>query len=433
MTKVHAPARRLSRFYLHACNQKSKSRRGSAAKSAVSGLILAAKSCGNDVPRLTFWLSNSIVLRAIISKSFGESQFPISVGPAIGMKDDRNGNMKSSSLQWGSASSRGITTAIEENFSDWENPLTFSAALEKAEAWIFSRIIESIWWQSSSIEGHLVQVTKQENFSSELWKKAFRDAYERICPVQAGGQSVAIMEQCIARLDVAMFNAILRKSADEIPTDPVADPISDAEVLPIPAGKASFGAGAQLKNAIGNWSRWLTDIFGIDDDDLLQVQDENSSDAADDDERKCHDCIDKVFPSPQCIERIIVESLYKFFCVPRVILEALNSEDPFEAEEDSIVNFPCAAAPAMYQPPSAASVAGILGESGSHSHLTRSGSSLLRKSYTSDDELDELDSPMASIIIDSSSSPRPSWISKENGSRNAVRYQLLREVWMGSE
>lgn len=47
-----------------------------------------------------------------------------------------------------------------------------------------------------------------------------------------------------------MFNAILRESADEIPTDPVADPISDAEVLPIPAGKASFGAGAQLKVAV---------------------------------------------------------------------------------------------------------------------------------------------------------------------------------------
>lgn len=58
------------------------------------------------------------------------------------------------------------------------------------------------------------------------------------------------MEQCVARLDVAMFNAILRESADEIPTDPVSDPISDAKVLPIPAGKSSFGAGAQLKNAV---------------------------------------------------------------------------------------------------------------------------------------------------------------------------------------
>lgn len=54
----------------------------------------------------------------------------------------------------------------------------------------------------------------------------------------------------MARLDVAMFNAILRESADEIPTDPVSDPISDSKVLPIFAGKSSFGAGAQLKNAV---------------------------------------------------------------------------------------------------------------------------------------------------------------------------------------
>ena len=58
------------------------------------------------------------------------------------------------------------------------------------------------------------------------------------------------MEQLVARLDVAMFNAILRESAEEMPTDPVSDPISDSKVLPIPAGKSSFGSGAQLKNAV---------------------------------------------------------------------------------------------------------------------------------------------------------------------------------------
>lgn len=58
------------------------------------------------------------------------------------------------------------------------------------------------------------------------------------------------MEQCIARLDVAMFNAILRESAHEIPTDPVSDPIVDSKVLPIPAGDLSFGSGAQLKNSV---------------------------------------------------------------------------------------------------------------------------------------------------------------------------------------
>lgn len=51
MNKVHAPARRLSRLYLHVCKQNSKSRACSVAKSAASGLLLVAKACGNDVPR----------------------------------------------------------------------------------------------------------------------------------------------------------------------------------------------------------------------------------------------------------------------------------------------------------------------------------------------------------------------------------------------
>lgn len=133
------------------------------------------------------------------------------------------------------------------------------------------------------------------NLSMELWKMAFKDAYEKICPVQAGGHdcgclpvlSRVVMEQLIGRLDAAMFNAILRESADEIRTDPVADPISDAEVLPIPAGEASFGAGAQLKNAIGNWSRWLTDLFGIDNgEDFVEENTELGN--ADDDETISH-------------------------------------------------------------------------------------------------------------------------------------------------
>ena len=43
MNKVHAPARRLSRMYLHACRESSQSRRASAARSVVSGLALVAK------------------------------------------------------------------------------------------------------------------------------------------------------------------------------------------------------------------------------------------------------------------------------------------------------------------------------------------------------------------------------------------------------
>ena len=35
----------------------------------------------------------------------------------------------------------------EEHFHSWEDPETFLVALEKVEAWIFSRIVESVWWQ----------------------------------------------------------------------------------------------------------------------------------------------------------------------------------------------------------------------------------------------------------------------------------------------
>lgn len=58
----------------------------------------------------------------------------------------------------------------------------------------------------------------------------------------------------MSRLDVAMFNAILRESAEEMPTDPVSDPIADSKVLPVPSGRSSFGSGAQLKNAVSKTS-----------------------------------------------------------------------------------------------------------------------------------------------------------------------------------
>lgn len=60
------------------------------------------------------------------------------------------------------------------------------------------------------------------------------------------------MEQLIDRLDMAMFNAILRESAEEMPTDPISDPISESKVLPIPHGQSSFGAGVELKNSVSN-------------------------------------------------------------------------------------------------------------------------------------------------------------------------------------
>lgn len=67
--KVHTPARRLSRHFIHALNNWSRDKMGSAARSASSGLVLVAKACGYDVARLSFWLSNCVVLRAIVTET----------------------------------------------------------------------------------------------------------------------------------------------------------------------------------------------------------------------------------------------------------------------------------------------------------------------------------------------------------------------------
>nr|BAJ92328.1 predicted protein [Hordeum vulgare subsp. vulgare] len=49
--KLHTPARRLSRLYIYASKFWSPEKKASVAKNSVSGLVLVAKSCGNDVSR----------------------------------------------------------------------------------------------------------------------------------------------------------------------------------------------------------------------------------------------------------------------------------------------------------------------------------------------------------------------------------------------
>ncbi|KAL0372290.1 UNVERIFIED_CONTAM: hypothetical protein Scaly_0910600 [Sesamum calycinum] len=438
VNKVHAPARRLSRFYSNACKAGSQIKRASAARAAVSGLVLVSKSCGNDVPRF------------------------LSCG--------------------------GDQSKSNEESDDWEDVWTFILALENVESWLFSRIVESVWWQTftphmqstvaksngltsgsdtkkicgrrNSMSNH-----EQSNFSMELWKKAFKDACERLCPIRAGGHDCGclsvlvrlVMEQLVNRLDVAMFNAVLRESAEEMPTDPLSDPISDSKVLPILPGKSSFGAGVELKNAIGNWSRWLTDLFGLDDDsiehsDILGDGKKPESFKA---FRLLHSLSDlmmlpfgmladastrkEVCPmlGPAIIKRVLDSFVPDEFCpdpLPQGIIEALDTEEVLDSSGDLLTSFPCTASPTKYTPPPAALLT-CAGEVGSQV-LQSSRLSTLRKSYTSDDELDELDSPFTSIIPDSfqsSALAKLSLIPKEKGGRNVLRYQLLRGIWKDNE
>ncbi|KAJ0249873.1 Uncharacterized protein HA466_0153000 [Hirschfeldia incana] len=467
--KVHAPARRLLRLYLHACRENLLiSRRANAAKSVVSGLVIVAKACGNDVPRLTYWLSNTIILRAIISDktSVEEEELPLSVSVSAGPRRSKTQSEKQrSSLTWKDSSLR------KKGNGAWDDPRTFITALEKVEAWIFSRVVESIWWQtltprmqssaangsgSNKNYGRSPSSVNQEqgDFSLELWKRAFRDAHERLCPLRASGHECGclpvparlIMEQCVARLDVAMFNAILRDSDENFPTDPVSDPIADSRVLPIPCSITSFGSGALLKNSIGNWSRWLTDLFGIDDDDenshvgtpfktfnLLKALSDLMmlpKDMLLDTSVRKEVC--PLFGAP-LIKRVLNHFVPDEFCpdpVPVALLEALESEEGGE-EKSMITSYPCTAPPPVYSPPSGTSISTIIGDFGQPQapHLCRIRSSVTRKAYTSDDELDELSSPLAVVLLQQADSNKVNNV----GADETVRYQLLRECWTNGD
>lgn len=98
--------------------------------------------------RLTYWLSNSIMLRAIVSQALRE--ISLSAGPYAKSNDGERGSKGRSPSTSNELSPTGeeAVDSLEE-FDDWQDPKTFIIALEKVEAWIFSRIIESVWWQVS--------------------------------------------------------------------------------------------------------------------------------------------------------------------------------------------------------------------------------------------------------------------------------------------
>ncbi|GAB2265687.1 hypothetical protein Dimus_000727 [Dionaea muscipula] len=85
-----------------------------------------------------------------------------------------------------------------------------------------TRVVDGV---SGAVAGKSAVRTKHGEIEGEIGENSDRTTRTRIGVVIA---------QCVARLDIAMFNAILRESKHEIPSDPVSDPIVDARVLPIP-------------------------------------------------------------------------------------------------------------------------------------------------------------------------------------------------------
>ncbi|XP_076925337.1 uncharacterized protein LOC143588119 [Bidens hawaiensis] len=327
--KVHTPAQHLSKLYIHTRKRFSQQKRDTIGKNIASGLVMISTSCGNDVSRLTFWWSNIVVLRELITKAFESKQ----------------------------------------------ETRTFTSELEKVESDIFSRIVESIWCQTF-MPSMLTDVTshdQQINFSINLWQNAFYDAFKRLCPVRAKGNECGclpelakmVMEHCVSRLDAAMFNAILR----EISTDSVSDPATVSRVLPIPAGDLSFGSGAQLKKAVGSWSRLLTDRFAEDDTTTGELKWFHLLDSLSNLLMVPKDMImDRSLRTEMCPSislRLLKQILSSFtpdeFCphpVPQTVIEAIDSECKIagRSSEDSSSMFPHPAATITYKPPSSTDI-----------------------------------------------------------------------------
>lgn len=102
-------------------------------------------------------------------------------------------------------------------------------------------------------------------------------------------------------------------------------------------------------------------------------------------------------------------------------------------EKDVISTFPCIAAPVVYCPPSLEDVAEKVADTGGNAELDRRASIVQRRRYTSDDDLDDLDSPLTSLY-DKSAPPSPCngvahFSTPQGGSMANARYELLKEVW----
>lgn len=103
-------------------------------------------------------------------------------------------------------------------------------------------------------------------------------------------------------------------------------------------------------------------------------------------------------------------------------------------EEHLISTFPCTAAPVVYRAPSLEDVAEKVADTtGGKAEVDRRASMVQRRGYTSDDDLDDLGSPLTSLY-DRSSPPSlcdgvAYFSTRQEGSIANVRYELLREVW----
>lgn len=85
------------------------------------------------------------MLRAIVSRDAAETVQTNK--PYIENNAGKSGSAGRSLKQRNDFSSTKDSRKSLKEHTDWEDVKTFVLALEQLEAWIFSRIVESVWWQ----------------------------------------------------------------------------------------------------------------------------------------------------------------------------------------------------------------------------------------------------------------------------------------------
>ncbi|KAG0566301.1 hypothetical protein KC19_7G053400 [Ceratodon purpureus] len=573
--KVHTPARRLARLYVHAFKNWTPERRASSARNSVQGLVVVVRACGNDVPRLTYWWSNIVVLRESIMEACNVEPADSDGATTSGSENSFADRAKQYQMRRQRNTRQGSTSDIlgfKTFNNDWQDCNTYVVALLKVETWIHGRILECVWWQAMAPpmqvggsdrtaktsalgetfidvrdqlsrlagkvkdglgelnkfagdvkefftkerqDGKISQLgdPRQGIISIEIWKNAFADALKRLCPLQGHEAecgclpvlSRQVIAECVDRLDVAMFNGIMRNPEEDSPTDPLADPVTDLSVLPIPVGALTFGAGSQLKNAVVTWSTWLSTLLNVKDPGS---SDSNNKDSAAEqsepvEDKKFNllkvtgdllmlpkDMIDMAKRreaarreaekgSPYFVllraagdllmlpkDMLMNKSVRKEVCpqlklplIRRMLLNfvpdefapdpvspslvaAINTEVSLERQiqgeaEMSIEDISVAPVPiVLYVPPSSSFVRLWIGEPPGTDDWGKTSSSLLRKGYGSDDELDHFQTPLE-WLKESPNTRNSAYLDDRNTQVTSAddsqvftrRYQLLKEVW----
>lgn len=84
-----------------------------------------------------------MVLRGIVTETSKQSGTTNGISSGYSSKTTYR---KNSASMWESLN-RKKGKLVSPEFDNWEDVDTFIAAIKKIESWIFSRIVETLWWQ----------------------------------------------------------------------------------------------------------------------------------------------------------------------------------------------------------------------------------------------------------------------------------------------